>query len=453
MMQHPQRIYPGLNAMAASSTGRYSPTNSYRRGMQQGNSIFGTSVDDHFFRAQAALAEMDIKNVNVSAATMLRPQDMFSYGYHHAQSLASSAGVDFDSASIAQSSSSLLDSSVAQQATESMASLQQVMAMQHHYPSHQFAQYPQMGQPFNACAAAAVATANAANAVASIPTNGMQNSVMQRYPLSAPNAGLEMMDVDPRELERFAEHFKQRRIKLGVTQADVGKALAHLKMPGVGSLSQSTICRFESLTLSHNNMVALKPILHSWLEKAEDAMKNKDVNGDANGILPNTEKKRKRTSIAAPEKRLLEDYFRQQPRPTGDRISAIAEKLDLKKNVVRVWFCNQRQKAKRRFRGQSSNGTNNSNNGNNNNNNNTNASSTNSSTSSTAANSTNNIISSNQQQQQRMNNCDSESNNTNNSLANITVNIGKCEPFGEIGIDTNCVDQTVKNISGLGLFY
>ena len=76
-------------------------------------------------------------------------------------------------------------------------------------------------------------------------------------------------------------------------------------------------------------------------------MKNKDVSGDANGILPNTEKKRKRTSIAAPEKRLLEDYFRQQPRPTGDRISAIAEKLDLKKNVVRVGFCNQRQKQKR----------------------------------------------------------------------------------------------------------
>jgi hypothetical protein len=26
------------------------------------------------------------------------------------------------------------------------------------------------------------------------------------------------LDTDPRELERFAEHFKQRRIKLGVTQ-------------------------------------------------------------------------------------------------------------------------------------------------------------------------------------------------------------------------------------------
>lgn len=158
------------------------------------------------------------------------------------------------------------------------------------------------------------------------------------------NKNLTDIDTDPRELERFAEHFKQRRIKLGVTQADVGKALAHLKMPGVGSLSQSTICRFESLTLSHNNMVALKPILHSWLERAENVIKNKD---STDLILPNTEKKRKRTSIAAPEKRLLEDYFRQQSRPTGDRISAIAEKLELKKNVVRVWFCNQRQKQKR----------------------------------------------------------------------------------------------------------
>lgn len=29
------------------------------------------------------------------------------------------------------------------------------------------------------------------------------------------------VDTDPRELERFAEHFKQRRIKLGVTQVRV----------------------------------------------------------------------------------------------------------------------------------------------------------------------------------------------------------------------------------------
>ena len=40
-------------------------------------------------------------------------------------------------------------------------------------------------------------------------------------------------------------------------------------------------------------------------------------------------------------------YFANQPRPTSEKIGQIAEHLDLKKNVVRVWFCNQRQKQKR----------------------------------------------------------------------------------------------------------
>lgn len=74
--------------------------------------------------------------------------------------------------------------------------------------------------------------------------------------------------------------------------------------PGVGSLSQSTICRFESLTLSHNNMVALRPILVQWLDRAEEAARN---NQAIDGIhCP--DRKRKRTSIAAPEKRALEGY-------------------------------------------------------------------------------------------------------------------------------------------------
>uniref|UniRef100_A0A915AHJ7 POU domain protein n=1 Tax=Parascaris univalens TaxID=6257 RepID=A0A915AHJ7_PARUN len=356
-MQNPPRLYPGLNQIAS---GTYSPSNPYRSRMQplvlsnceilcktwlhivalflelstntvfdvpeyadtevnppknfQTNAIFGT-FDDPLFQAraaQAALAEMDVKNVNMATGGMLRPSDMFT-SYHPAASHLPSSSAEFDSSSIVQNSS-IIDSSM-NHASDSMASLQQVMAMQH-YPAAQFPQYP-MASPF--------ATATAVVASPSAPT-------MPRYPLTAP---ANEIDTDPRELERFAEHFKQRRIKLGVTQADVGKALAHLKMPGVGSLSQSTICRFESLTLSHNNMVALKPILHSWLDKAEEAMKAKDSVGDTQGILPNTDKKRKRTSIAAPEKRLLEDYFRQQPRPSGERISAIADKLDLKKNVVR----------------------------------------------------------------------------------------------------------------------
>lgn len=108
--------------------------------------------------------------------------------------------------------------------------------------------------------------------------------------------------------------------------------------------THDSICRFESLTLSHNNMIALKPVLSAWLDEAEAAKRDPD---GAGGLLPPGEKKRKRTSIAAPEKRSLEAYFAVQPRPSGEKIAAIAEKLDLKKNVVRVWFCNQRQKQKR----------------------------------------------------------------------------------------------------------
>ncbi|NWH38325.1 PO4F3 factor, partial [Chloropsis hardwickii] len=145
-------------------------------------------------------------------------------------------------------------------------------------------------------------------------------------------------------LEAFAERFKQRRVRLGVTQADVGAALAALKLPGVGSLSQSTICRFESLTLSHNNMTALRPVLQAWLEGAEAARRARPAGPDP---PPGAERKRRRTSIAAPERRSLEAYFALQPRPSAEKIAAIAEKLDLKKNVVRVWFCNQRQKQKR----------------------------------------------------------------------------------------------------------
>lgn len=97
-------------------------------------------------------------------------------------------------------------------------------------------------------------------------------------------------------------------------------------------------------------MVALKPILQAWLEAAEAQARKNRGNRDGTldiSVLPSSDKKRKRTSIAAPEKRSLEAYFAVQPRPSGEKIAAIAEKLDLKKNVVRVWFCNQRQKQKR----------------------------------------------------------------------------------------------------------
>ncbi|VDN06133.1 unnamed protein product [Thelazia callipaeda] len=93
-MQSPQRLYPGLNTITSAATvSRYSPIETgatataaaaaYRTRMPsnfQTNSIFGT-FDDTLFQAraaQAALAEIDVKNVNMAASGMLRPTDMFT---------------------------------------------------------------------------------------------------------------------------------------------------------------------------------------------------------------------------------------------------------------------------------------------------------------------------------------------------------------------------------------
>ncbi|CAN0078227.1 unnamed protein product, partial [Bubo scandiacus] len=59
-------------------------------------------------------------------------------------------------------------------------------------------------------------------------------------------------------------------------------------------------------------MIALKPILQAWLEEAEKSHREKLAKPE---LFSGAEKKRKRTSIAAPEKRSLEAYFALQPRP------------------------------------------------------------------------------------------------------------------------------------------
>ena len=43
----------------------------------------------------------------------------------------------------------------------------------------------------------------------------------------------------------------------------------------------------------------------------------------------------------------LECHFQKQSKPSATEISQIAESLQLEKEVVRVWFCNRRQKEKR----------------------------------------------------------------------------------------------------------
>ncbi|KAM4701744.1 POU domain, class 2, transcription factor 1 isoform 1-T1 [Discoglossus pictus] len=155
---------------------------------------------------------------------------------------------------------------------------------------------------------------------------------------------------DLEELEQFAKTFKQRRIKLGFTQGDVGLAMG--KLYG-NDFSQTTISRFEALNLSFKNMCKLKPLLEKWLNDAENitsdsALNSQSVlNSPGQGMEGVNRRRKKRTSIETNIRVALEKSFLENQKPTSEEISMIADQLNMEKEVIRVWFCNRRQKEKR----------------------------------------------------------------------------------------------------------
>ncbi|XP_073781156.1 POU domain, class 2, transcription factor 2 isoform X23 [Danio rerio] len=156
---------------------------------------------------------------------------------------------------------------------------------------------------------------------------------------------------DLEELEQFARTFKQRRIKLGFTQGDVGLAMG--KLYG-NDFSQTTISRFEALNLSFKNMCKLKPLLEKWLTDAETMSMDSTLPSPSSLSSPSLgfeglpgRRRKKRTSIETNVRVALEHSFLANQKPTSEEILLISEKLNMEKEVIRVWFCNRRQKEKR----------------------------------------------------------------------------------------------------------
>ncbi|XP_067172986.1 POU domain, class 5, transcription factor 1 [Apteryx mantelli] len=144
------------------------------------------------------------------------------------------------------------------------------------------------------------------------------------------------------EMEQFAKELKHRRITLGFTQADVGLALGVL----YGRMfSQTTICRFEALQLSFRNMCKLRPLLQRWLREADGNGGLQELCAAEGAALQ--ARKRRRTSIETGARGALESCFRRCPRPSLPEMARLGRELGLDKDVVRVWFCNRRQKGKR----------------------------------------------------------------------------------------------------------
>ena len=154
-------------------------------------------------------------------------------------------------------------------------------------------------------------------------------------------------NIELEELEEFAKEFKQRRIKLGYTQGDVGLAMG--RMYG-NDFSQTTISRFEALNLSFKNMCKLKPLLQKWLEDADGTVSSTTSPVPMSALQHHDmigKRRKKRTSIENNVRYSLEQAFLKNPKPSSEEVRMISDQLFMEKEVVRVWFCNRRQKEKR----------------------------------------------------------------------------------------------------------
>ncbi|XP_027146697.1 POU domain, class 2, transcription factor 1b isoform X6 [Larimichthys crocea] len=182
---------------------------------------------------------------------------------------------------------------------------------------------------------------------AATPIQSLPNSQTPPKRLDTPTLE-EPSDLE--ELEQFAKTFKQRRIKLGFTQGDVGLAMG--KLYG-NDFSQTTISRFEALNLSFKNMCKLKPLLEKWLNDAENLTSDQALSSPSAlgspgmGIEGINRRRKKRTSIETNIRVALEKSFLENQKPTSEEITMIADQLNMEKEVIRVWFCNRRQKEKR----------------------------------------------------------------------------------------------------------
>ncbi|XP_051869987.1 LOW QUALITY PROTEIN: POU domain, class 2, transcription factor 1-like [Pristis pectinata] len=183
--------------------------------------------------------------------------------------------------------------------------------------------------------------------IATAPIQSVQQSQSTPKRVDTPNIE-EPSDLE--ELEQFAKTFKQRRIKLGFTQGDVGLAMG--KLYG-NDFSQTTISRFEALNLSFKNMCKLKPLLEKWLNDAENLSVDSALSNPSSlaspglGIEGLSRRRKKRTSIETNVRVALEKSFLENQKPTSEEIMMIADQLQMEKEVIRVWFCNRRQKEKR----------------------------------------------------------------------------------------------------------
>lgn len=166
--------------------------------------------------------------------------------------------------------------------------------------------------------------------------------------LSDPMEGSSTMAREVDEYHEFAKAFKDLRSKLGYSEADVSQQIG---LRYGYKIRPGEITQFESQGLDMDEVRKLKPVLETWVRDTAKAAGGTDEEINeivtAASTLPKRPR-RARTSLNPLARERLEYEFQQKPKPTQAEMAALADTLGVEKSFVRIWFCNRRQRQKRR---------------------------------------------------------------------------------------------------------
>ena len=97
-------------------------------------------------------------------------------------------------------------------------------------------------------------------------------------------------------------------------------------------------------------MCKIKPYLQRWLDDHENRVLVSNTFAgrmSPEPLPPGCKRRKKRTTIEDHMRDLLEVSFQTNPKPNTADLTRIANEHNLDRDVVRVWFCNRRQREKR----------------------------------------------------------------------------------------------------------
>ena len=145
-------------------------------------------------------------------------------------------------------------------------------------------------------------------------------------------------------LKEFAQRFKIERDRFGYSATSVNQQLA---IRYGTSFSFGKIEQFELQKLPLSEMMTIKQVLEWWLLDTARAggMSEERVQELAKSVSPpRRELRKRRTTIDEYTKKILDEEFARNSKPTPAQLQELGYRVGIDKDVVKIWFANQRQK-------------------------------------------------------------------------------------------------------------